>query len=64
VAQGSGPDFAVPTQGFYIGAGASLSVSSFGTQNVYALGLSDVTQNGVRVSSGSAAGPARVTMGS
>lgn len=63
-AQSGSPGFAIPTQGFYIGAGASLSVASFGTQNVYALGLSDVTQNGVRVSSGSAAGPARVQMGS
>lgn len=56
-------EFTVPTQGLYIGAGGSLNVSNFGTQNVYALGLSDVYQNGVRTSSGSAAGPARVPMG-
>jgi hypothetical protein len=53
----------MPRSGLYIGAGGSLNVSRFGTQNVYALGLSDVYQNGVRVSSGSAAGPARVPMG-
>ncbi|MEI6161294.1 MAG: hypothetical protein WCP77_15780, partial [Roseococcus sp.] len=63
-AQGVSPEFSTPTQGLYIGAGGGFNVTRFGTQNVYALGLSDVYQNGTRVSSGSAAGPARVNMGS
>lgn len=60
-AQDSG--FTMPTQGLYVGAGGSLNVSRFGTQNVYALGTSEVTRNGAPVSTGSAWGPARVTMG-
>lgn len=63
-AQTAAGDFAVPTQGVYIGAGGAFNITRFGTQNVYALGLSDVYLNGVRVSSGSAAGPARVSLGS
>jgi hypothetical protein len=62
-AQGTGAEFSVPTQGLYIGAGGGFNITRFGTQNVYALGISDVFQNDVRVSSGSAAGPARVPMG-
>lgn len=62
-AQAPAGDFVVPTQGLYIGAGGAFNITRFGTQNVYALGLSDVYQNGVRVSSGSAAGPARVPLG-
>lgn len=62
-AQSPSADFTLPSQGLYIGAGGGFNVTRFGTQNVYALGLSDVYQNGVRVSSGTAAGPARVPLG-
>lgn len=53
---------AVPTSGLYIGAGGSLNVSRFDTQNVYFAGVSDVYQNGVRTDFGSAGGPARIGM--
>jgi opacity protein-like surface antigen len=49
---------AVPASGFYVGLGGSYNSINFGTQNVYAVGTSDVYQNGVKVSSGTAAGPA------
>jgi opacity protein-like surface antigen len=50
----------VPSSAFFIGVGGGYNVANFGTQNVYAVGTSNVFQNGVLVSSGSAAGPADV----
>ena len=47
-----------PQGGFYVGLGGSVQSLDFGTQNVYAVGTSDVFTNGVLTSSGSAAGPA------
>lgn len=54
----------VPQAAFFMGLGGSYNVANFGTQNVYAVGTSDVYQNGVLTSSGSAAGPADVYLGS
>ncbi|WP_431301490.1 outer membrane protein [Sediminicoccus sp. BL-A-41-H5] len=55
---------AVPTSGLYIGAGGSINVARFDTQNTYFAGVSDAFQNGVRVLSGAAEGPARNPIGS
>ncbi len=54
---------AVPRNAFYLGVGASANLADFGTQDVYAVGTSDVFRNGARISSGSAAGPGSVGMG-
>jgi opacity protein-like surface antigen len=54
------PGLFVPTSAFYLGLGGGYDVSNFGTQNVYAVGTSDVYQNGLLTSSGSAAGPANI----
>ena len=54
----------VPRSAFFLGLGGSYNTSNFGTQNVYAVGTSDVFQAGVLTSSGSAAGPANVFIGS
>jgi hypothetical protein len=48
----------VPNSGFFVGIGGSANALDFGTQNVYAVGTSNVFTNGVLTSSGSAAGPA------
>ncbi|HEY8332860.1 MAG TPA: hypothetical protein VIQ05_03615 [Tardiphaga sp.] len=48
----------VPRAGFFVGVGGSAQSLDFGTQDVYAVGTSDVFTNGVLTSSGSAAGPA------
>jgi hypothetical protein len=50
----------VPSSAFFMGVGGGYNVSNFGTQNVYAVGTSNVFQNGLQVSSGSAAGPANI----
>jgi hypothetical protein len=50
----------VPTSALFIGLGGSYNAVRFGTQNVYAVGTSDVYQNGVLASGGSAAGPASI----
>ncbi|MBR0648411.1 outer membrane beta-barrel protein [Roseomonas terrae] len=55
---------AMPQSAFYLGVGASARIADFGTQDVYAVGTSDVFRDGVRVSSGSADGPGTVGMGS
>lgn len=54
---------APPTSGLYIGAGGSVNVARFDIQNTYFAGVSDAFQDGVRVLSGSAAGPARNPIG-
>ncbi len=48
----------LPESGFFVGLGGSYNSFDFGTQDVYAVGTSDVYQGGVKVKSGSAAGPA------
>jgi hypothetical protein len=53
----------VPTSAFFVGLGGSYDTVRFGTQNVYAVGTSNVFQNGVLASSGSAAGPANIYIG-
>lgn len=63
-AQGSGVAPGMPHSTFYLGVGASARVADFGTQDVYAVGTSDVYRDGVLVSSGSASGPGSVGMGS
>jgi opacity protein-like surface antigen len=50
----------VPASAFFLGMGGGYSVSDFGTQNVYAVGTSNVYRNGLLTSSGSAAGPANI----
>jgi len=62
-AQTSGTADPTPRSAFYVGVGAAAITANFGTQDVYAVGTSDVFQNGVRTSSGSAAGPGVVGMG-
>lgn len=54
----------VPKSGFYVGLGGSYNSVGFGTQDVYAIGTSDVYKNGALYSSGSAAGPATLYPGS
>lgn len=54
----------VPASAHFLGFGGSYNTMNFGNQSVYAVGTSDVFQNGVLVSSGSAAGPASIGMGS
>jgi hypothetical protein len=54
---------AVPNHAFYIGLGGSANITNFGTQDVYAVGTSDVFRDGAKISSGSAAGPGSVGMG-
>ena len=53
----------MPQHAFYIGVGGSANLTNFGTQDVYAVGTSDVFRDGARISSGSAAGPGSVGMG-
>jgi opacity protein-like surface antigen len=50
----------VPSHSFYVGLGGSYNSANFGTQDVYAIGTSDVYQNGSLVATGYAAGPASV----
>ena len=52
----------VPRSGFSIGLGGSYNSSDFGTQDVVAIGTSQVFQNGTLVSTGTAAGPGTVDM--
>lgn len=50
----------VPSSAFFLGVGGGYNVSDFGSQNVFAVGTSNVFQNGLLTSSGSAAGPANI----
>ena len=54
----------VPESAFFVGLGGSYNSTDFGTQDVYAVGTSSVFQNGALFSTGSAAGPGTVQMGS
>jgi opacity protein-like surface antigen len=54
----------VPAHGFYVGLGGSYNSVGYGTQDVYAVGTSNVYRNGALYSSGSAAGPASLYPGS
>ena len=47
----------VPRSGFYVGLGGSYNSSDFGTQDIVAIGTSQVFQNGTLVSTGTATGP-------
>jgi hypothetical protein len=55
-------DRVVPRTGFSIGLGGSYNSSNFGTQEIVAIGTSQVYENGVVVSTGTAAGPGSVDM--
>lgn len=52
----------VPRNGFYVGVGGSYNSMNFGTQDLYAIGTSNVYQNGTLVATGYAAGPGTVNM--
>ncbi len=54
----------VPQSAFYVGLGGSFNSVDFATQHVYAVGTSNVYQNGSLVSTGSASGPANINLGS
>jgi len=54
----------LPQAGFFLGLGGSYNSVDFGTQNVFAVGTSNVYQGGALVSTGSASGPANIYMGS
>ena len=55
----------VPQSAWYVGLGGSYNWNNFGTQDVYAVGTSNVySQDGTLVSTGSAAGPGTVNMSS
>jgi opacity protein-like surface antigen len=53
----------VPESAFFLGLGGSYNSTDFGTQDVYAVGTSSVFLNGALFSTGSAAGPGTVQMG-
>ncbi len=57
------PASIVPASAFFVGLGGSYNSTSFGTQDVFAVGTSNVFQNGVLVATGSAAGPGPVLLG-
>ena len=52
----------VPRSGFSVGVGGSYNSMNFGTQDLYAIGTSNVYQNGTLVATGYAAGPGTVNM--
>jgi hypothetical protein len=52
----------VPSSGFYAGLGGSYNSMDFGTQDVNAIGTSQIFQDGKVVSTGTAAGPATIDM--
>jgi hypothetical protein len=54
----------VPESAFFLGLGGSYNSTDFGTRDVYAVGTSSVFLNGALFSTGSAAGPGTVQMGS
>jgi hypothetical protein len=61
-AQVTSPGSDVPRSAFFVGLGGSYNSLNFGTQSVYAVGTSNVYQNGILASTGSAAGPASIYM--
>ena len=63
-AQSAGASSLVPDRAFFAGLGASYNMVNLGTQNIYAVGTSDNYQSGTLVSSGTAAGPGTVSLGS
>src|SRR5580700_4761950 len=52
----------VPNSAFFLGLGASANWINFGGQHVYAIGTSNVYTDGVLSASGSAQGPANISM--
>ncbi|RBP09248.1 hypothetical protein DFR50_12285 [Roseiarcus fermentans] len=56
--------WSMPNSAFFAGLGASANAVHFGSQDVYAIGTSNVYQNGVLVDYGSAQGPAKISMNS
>jgi len=52
----------LPPAAFYAGMGGGYVGADFGTQDVYAVGTSQVFEDGVLVDTGEAAGPARLAM--
>lgn len=52
----------VPRSGFFAGVGGGYASVKFGTQEAYAIGTSQVIQNGVVVATGEAEGPGFVAM--
>jgi hypothetical protein len=54
----------VPQAGFFVGLGGSANSVNFGDQSVFAVGTSNVFRGGAQISSGSAAGPATISMDS
>jgi len=52
----------VPGGGFFFGLGGSYNSVNFGTQNLHAVGVSNVYSGGALVATGSAAGPTSVSM--
>jgi hypothetical protein len=56
--QGSSNASTVPRSGFFVGLGGSSNSVTFGSQNIYAQGVSNVYQNGSLVAFGSAGGSA------
>lgn len=61
LAQAAAPSM-VPDSAFYVGLGGSFNSIDFGTQDVYAVGTSDIYQDGALVATGTAAGPASFDM--
>lgn len=61
LAQAAAPSM-VPDSAFYVGLGGSFNSIDFGTQDVYAIGTSDIYQDGALVATGTAAGPASFDM--
>jgi hypothetical protein len=64
VVQVGSPGSDVPGAAFFIGLGGSYNASNFGTQDVFAVGTSNVFRNGLLSSSGSASGPASIFINS
>ena len=60
--QATSPASVVPRSALFVGLGGSFDTARFGTQSVYAVGTSNVYNNGILTSSGSAAGPASIYM--
>lgn len=46
----------IPSSAFFVGLGASYNSTNFTNQSIYAQGVSSITQNGIPIANGSAAG--------